>query len=161
MPTRFIDQPTLAARWALRAIHAYQRYLSPRKGFSCALRGATGGDSCSAYGHRVIARCGLRKGLRLLRRRLGACGRTYRLRAGPLNYQLRYQQGSCDPGCGDPGCCNPGDVASGACDFAGSFFSSGSCDPGTWGRKKPKIRDEDLEALRARVEARRKSVERE
>ncbi|MDB5917022.1 MAG: hypothetical protein JWR40_1256 [Massilia sp.] len=132
MPARFIDKPGLAASCALRAIRAYQRFLSPRKGFSCALREASGGDGCSAYGHRVIARCGLRKGLRLLRRRLDACGRTHRLRAGPLS----YQQGSCDPGCGDPGCCNPADVVSGACDFLGSFFSSGSCDPGTWGRKK-------------------------
>ena len=72
MPMRFIEQPGLAARWALRAIRAYQRHLSPRKGFCCAHRGATGGDSCSAHGYRVIARCGLRKGLRLLRRRLEA-----------------------------------------------------------------------------------------
>jgi putative component of membrane protein insertase Oxa1/YidC/SpoIIIJ protein YidD len=59
------DRTGLAARCALAAIRAYQRHLSPRKGFSCALRGATGGRSCSAYGYRAIALCGLGKGLRL------------------------------------------------------------------------------------------------
>jgi putative component of membrane protein insertase Oxa1/YidC/SpoIIIJ protein YidD len=37
-------------RLALAAIRGYQRWISPRKGFRCALRTATGGDSCSAYG---------------------------------------------------------------------------------------------------------------
>jgi putative component of membrane protein insertase Oxa1/YidC/SpoIIIJ protein YidD len=69
----------LGATCALAAIRAYQRVLSPRKGFCCALRAVTGGDSCSAYGYRVIARCGLWTGLRLLRRRLDACARQHRL----------------------------------------------------------------------------------
>ena len=118
MPARFIDEPGLAARWALRAIRVYQRHLSPHKGFSCAYRGATGGDSCSAHGYRVIARCGLRKGWRLLRRRLNACGQQHRFGVGPL----RYQQGSIDLGCpGVEDCCSLG------CDL-GEF----------WGKKKRK-----------------------
>ncbi len=105
MPARFIDQPGLAARCALRAIRAYQRHLSPHKGFSCALREASGGRSCSSYGYRAIARCGLRKGLRLLRRRLHACGQQHRFGGGPLS----YQQGSIDLGCaGLDDCCSPG-----------------------------------------------------
>jgi putative component of membrane protein insertase Oxa1/YidC/SpoIIIJ protein YidD len=94
----------VTARCALLAIRAYQRYLSPRKGFSCALRHATGGRSCSSYGYRAIARCGLRKGWRLLRRRLDACGRAHRFGGGPLS----YQQGSIDPGCdlGVPDVCD-------------------------------------------------------
>jgi putative component of membrane protein insertase Oxa1/YidC/SpoIIIJ protein YidD len=136
----------LAARCALGAIRAYQRHLSPRKGFSCALRAATGGRSCSAYGYRVIARCGLRKGLRLLRRRLDACGRQHQHRGGPL----RYQHGECDPGCDLA--CDVGDVASGVYDVLGTCSS---CDFGSWGRsnKKLKAKDVDFEALRARVEA--------
>jgi putative component of membrane protein insertase Oxa1/YidC/SpoIIIJ protein YidD len=156
MPPRCIDEPGLAARWALRAIRAYQRHLSPRKGFSCALRAASGRPSCSVYGYRVIARCGLRKGWRLLRRRLDACGQQHRSGAGPLS----YQQGSCDPGCGDLSC-DVGDVVSGACDLLGNFGSCGSCDPGAWSRsdKKRKSKDANFEALRARVEARRKRAE--
>lgn len=50
---------------ALAAIRGYQRWLSPRKGFCCAFRAATGGDSCSRYGCRVIERFGLRCGLGL------------------------------------------------------------------------------------------------
>jgi putative component of membrane protein insertase Oxa1/YidC/SpoIIIJ protein YidD len=139
------DRTGLAARCALAAIHAYQRHLSPHKGFSCALRGATGGRSCSAYGYRVIARCGLRKGLRLLRRRLDACGQTHRFGGGPLS----YQHGDCDPGCDLS--CDVGDVASGVFDVLGNC----GCDLGSWGRsnKKPKVNDADFEALRARVEA--------
>jgi putative component of membrane protein insertase Oxa1/YidC/SpoIIIJ protein YidD len=149
MPARFIDEPGLAARWALRAIRAYQRHLSPRKGFSCALRASNGGRSCSSYGHRVIARCGLRKGLRLLRRRLDACGQQHRFGGGPLS----YQQGDCDPGCDLS--CDVADVASGACDVLGNC---GSCDLGSWGRshKKLKVNDADFDALRARVEERKR-----
>ncbi len=110
MRRRFIDEPGLAARCALRAIRFYQRHLSPRKGYSCAHRGATGGDSCSAYGYRVLQRCGLRTGLRLLRRRLDACGRQQRFGGGPLS----YQHGDCDPGI-DADCC--GDVLSSTCDL--------------------------------------------
>lgn len=146
MPTRRVEPPGLAARWALRAIGVYQRHLSPRKGFSCAHRGATGGDSCSAHGCRVIARCGLRTGLRLLQRRLDACGRQHRCGAGPL----RYQQGSIDLGCAPS--CDACDLASGACDLLGNW---GSCDLGSWRRsaKKPTVNDADFDALRARVEA--------
>jgi putative component of membrane protein insertase Oxa1/YidC/SpoIIIJ protein YidD len=114
----------LAARCALGAIRAYQRHLSPHKGFSCALRDAKGGRSCSSYGYRVIARCGLRKGLRLLRRRLHACGRQHQLGGGPL----RYQQGSIDPGCALDGpdvcdCCSSG------------------CDLGSWRDSKKKKKE--------------------
>jgi putative component of membrane protein insertase Oxa1/YidC/SpoIIIJ protein YidD len=94
MPARVMNAPGMAARCALRAIRLYQRHLSPRKGFSCAHRGATGGASCSTYGYRAIARYGLRTGMRLLRRRLDACGRKQRFGGGPLS----YQQGDCDPG---------------------------------------------------------------
>ena len=69
---------TCGKRLALWAIRAYQRYLSPYKGFSCAYRVLTGRDSCSAYGYKVIARHGLRAGLPLLQRRLRACGERHR-----------------------------------------------------------------------------------
>ena len=58
---------------ALRAIAFYQRHLSPRKGYCCALHATGAGRSCSAYGYRAIARGGVFNGLALLRRRIDAC----------------------------------------------------------------------------------------
>ncbi|MCC7643806.1 MULTISPECIES: membrane protein insertion efficiency factor YidD [unclassified Janthinobacterium] len=69
---------TCGKHLALWAIRAYQRHLSPWKGFRCAYRVLTGRDSCSAYGYRVIERHGLRTGLPLLQRRLRACGERHR-----------------------------------------------------------------------------------
>jgi putative component of membrane protein insertase Oxa1/YidC/SpoIIIJ protein YidD len=144
---------SLAARCALGAIRAYQRHLSPRKGFACALRAANGGRSCSSFGYRAIARCGLRKGLRLLRRRLDACGRQHRVGGGPLS----YQRGSIDPGCDLS--CDVGDIASGACEILDSCGGCGGCDSG-WPRKrarkdkrKEQVNEANMAALRARVEA--------
>lgn len=42
-----------------RLIAAYQRRLSPRKGWSCAHRVATGGDSCSGAVRGFVARRGV------------------------------------------------------------------------------------------------------
>lgn len=105
-------------RLALGAIRAYQRHLSPRKGFVCAFRAHTGRDGCSAYGLRVIGRYGLLRGLALLRSRLGDCGRVHFLQQCHLHRHrphaqrhaatappLRRQTGFCDaPSCDIPGC---------------------------------------------------------
>lgn len=99
---------SLGAHLALWAIRRYQRHLSPHKGFSCALRLATGGMGCSAYGLRAIERHGLALGLALLDRRLARCGRAHRARlavqAQParrpaINPMPYRQRGECDPGC--------------------------------------------------------------
>ncbi|QKY06178.1 membrane protein insertion efficiency factor YidD [Janthinobacterium lividum] len=92
---------TCGKRLALLAIRAYQRYLSPYKGYSCALRVLTGRDSCSAYGYKVIARHGLRPGLALLQRRLRACGERHRQHGAlqpPARQSARRQAqaGYCD-----------------------------------------------------------------
>ncbi len=98
---------------ALAAIRGYQRWLSPRKGFCCAFRAATGGESCSSYGYRVIERFGLGRGLGLLDRRLALCGHVHR-RARPAAPpapapMMRYRQhGHCDVPCDSPGCDGPG-----------------------------------------------------
>ncbi|HEX9173450.1 MAG TPA: membrane protein insertion efficiency factor YidD [Telluria sp.] len=89
----------LLTRLALLSIRAYQRYLSPVKGFSCALRVATGGDSCSAYGYRVIDRRGIKQGLGLLRRRMQACGHAHRQNLGRTHSPLHAQRGVCDLPC--------------------------------------------------------------
>jgi putative component of membrane protein insertase Oxa1/YidC/SpoIIIJ protein YidD len=101
-------------RLALAAIRGYQRWISPRKGFRCALRTATGGDSCSAYGYRVIERFGLRCGIGLLQRRLALCGHVYRTaapgrRAPAVRNPWRHkEQGHCDVPC-DSSCDTPCD----------------------------------------------------
>jgi putative component of membrane protein insertase Oxa1/YidC/SpoIIIJ protein YidD len=131
----------MLTRLALLSIRGYQRYLSPIKGFSCALRVATGGASCSAYGYRAIQRRGVRRGLPLLRRRLAACGDIHRQNVAVRNLSLRNQGGFCDLPCDSPGCDLPGcDLPSGkslgrACSFIGDFLSC--CDFG-WDSKKKK-----------------------
>jgi uncharacterized protein len=50
---------TIAAQFADSAIGAYQRYISPYKGFCCAYRAHTGKRSCSAYGRAVVQKLGL------------------------------------------------------------------------------------------------------
>ncbi|MFZ4875510.1 membrane protein insertion efficiency factor YidD [Janthinobacterium sp. Mn2066] len=97
---------------ALWVIRAYQRHLSPYKGFSCAYRVLTGRDSCSGYGYRAIARHGLITGWALLRRRLHACGTRHRehLAQHPSTFMTarhRAQAGFCDlptTDCGDCSC---------------------------------------------------------
>lgn len=90
---------------ALLAIRAYQRYLSPLKGYACAFRVLTGRDSCSAYGYRAIKRFGLLRGLALLRRRLQACSQhlhAHRAATPAKRYvtaRHRAQAGDCDLPC--------------------------------------------------------------
>jgi putative component of membrane protein insertase Oxa1/YidC/SpoIIIJ protein YidD len=58
---------------AVAAIRGYQRYLSPRKGFSCAHRRLHGGVSCSEYFRRSIEAEGLARAIPHFQRRLEAC----------------------------------------------------------------------------------------
>jgi putative component of membrane protein insertase Oxa1/YidC/SpoIIIJ protein YidD len=60
-------------RLALAAITAYQRHISPRKGFCCAHRVQHGGPSCSEYARQTLIVYGLRQTMPLLRQRLRAC----------------------------------------------------------------------------------------
>lgn len=128
---------------ALRAIALYQRHLSPRKGYCCALHAAGRGRSCSAYGYRAIARGGMVNGLALLRNRMDACGQVPRRRSG-----LDRQRGFCDVGC-DVGGCDAGHCD--ACDIAD--LCSGGCDwPRGRGRKSKRAGNLANEnALRERV----------
>lgn len=64
--------PSLGAAMLLRAIAAYQRWLSPRKGFACAYRVRHGGPGCSGYAEAAIRAEGLAAWPKV-RRRLSAC----------------------------------------------------------------------------------------
>lgn len=125
---------------ALLAIRAYQRFLSPLKGYACAFRVLTGRDSCSAYGYRVIERFGLPRGLVLLRRRMHACSQHYHRHYSEaattrhLTARHRMQAGYCD-------CDGPGDLS---CDLPSSKCASNLCDGSDfidccdWSEKKKK-----------------------
>jgi len=170
---------------ALAAIRGYQRWISPYKGFCCALRAHTGGDSCSSYGYLVIGRFGLRRGLGLLDRRLALCGHVHRTfvpaRLAPLsrptvrNPWRHKEQGHCDVPCDSPGCDLPDLPCHGGrgCSAAGDLLDAASCgcdiwDCGHssrerarrcwngWGQDQPRHRDSThLDALARRIEERR------
>lgn len=150
---------------ALAAIRFYQRYLSPHKGFSCALRVATGGASCSAYGHAVIARFGLRRGLALLQRRFELCAHVHaRTHAAPPPHpRMTYQRGFCDLPCDLP-CHVPGHCVSiDVADALGCACDAGDCCWSTrmrdWLGARRRNR-ERLDAAAGRI-ARRESTRRE
>jgi uncharacterized protein len=119
---------------ALFAISAYQRHLSPRKGYGCAYRVHTGHRSCSALGYRAIRKYGLWPGLQVLRQRLARCGET----AAGVRAR-RAQQGFCDLGCPCdlPSCDAPTDCVGAAVDGLDCL----SCDCGPWG---PRRRDDTV-----------------
>jgi putative component of membrane protein insertase Oxa1/YidC/SpoIIIJ protein YidD len=151
----------IAAALALAAIRFYQRVVSPYKGFSCALRVATGGASCSAYGHAVIARFGLVRGLGLLQRCFELCGHVHRRAHAcpPPHPRLKYQRGFCDAPCDLP--CD----GHGHCASADTIADVAGCvgDVGDWGRsssrneprrRERRRRSEELDAAAERVRRR-------
>jgi putative component of membrane protein insertase Oxa1/YidC/SpoIIIJ protein YidD len=107
----------------LAAIVAYQRCLSPYKGFCCAYRLHTGRQSCSALGFRAVRRYGVLVGFTVLRRRTYLCGVVHRRYCNFRSRARHLQNGFCDVGCDLPcdvsgldGCLSIGDVAS-CCDW--------------------------------------------
>jgi putative component of membrane protein insertase Oxa1/YidC/SpoIIIJ protein YidD len=68
---------TLAAQFTDSAIGAYQRYLSPYKGFCCAYRAHTGKRSCSSYGRAIVQKLGLFAFLTSLPRQFERCKLAY------------------------------------------------------------------------------------
>ena len=131
-------------RVLLTAIRAYQRYVSPYKGFCCAYRVHTGRSSCSALGYRAVRRHGVFGGLALIQERTQLCGVVHRRRSKMPPRPLTAQQGVCDIGCNLPACdlgCDfpDGKSLSKACDFI-SCCDCGSCD---WPSRKRKDADKE------------------
>lgn len=89
-------------RFALFAIHCYQRYISPYKGFRCAYSVHTRCASCSSLGYRAVRRYGVLGGLSILRKRTYLCGVAHRRFAVQSRRPLRSQRGDCDMGCDAP-----------------------------------------------------------
>ncbi|WP_370878352.1 membrane protein insertion efficiency factor YidD [Variovorax paradoxus] len=65
--------------FAIAAIDAYQRFISPYKGFRCAHRVRTGGASCSQFAKRALDRLGMMAGILVTIRRFEACAASARI----------------------------------------------------------------------------------
>lgn len=63
----------MLSRAALLGIHAYQRWLSPRKGYRCAYSVRHGGTGCSGYAKAAIRENGLLAAIPLVRARFADC----------------------------------------------------------------------------------------
>src|SRR5262245_22787194 len=108
--------PTIPAAITCAAIEWYQRYVSPRKGFSCARRVLRGGASCSQFAKRALSRCGLAAGVRPVRRRFEKCHAAQQI----LDYERRPSEKrnhypSDARGCPDLKPLSPDDAAAMAC----------------------------------------------
>ena len=77
---------------AAGAVGAYQRHISPHKGFCCAYRAHTGRVSCSEFGRRVILKLGLVAFVRLMPRQFARC------RAAFAAIRLDPKHGAARPG---------------------------------------------------------------
>ncbi|MEH2305345.1 membrane protein insertion efficiency factor YidD [Nostoc sp.] len=64
---------SFARQVSAAAITGYQKHISPHKGFACAHRILYGGESCSGYFKRVIAKEGLKVAFVNSRERFQAC----------------------------------------------------------------------------------------
>lgn len=119
----------------LFAIRAYQRCLSPYKGFSCAYRCHTGRASCSDFGYRAIRLLGVGAGLSILRERMFLCGVAHRRHAPPRVRPHWKQRGDCDVGC--DGCDFPDLPSAESLSDCTNCCDSGNCD---WSNGKRKSR---------------------
>lgn len=61
---------------AVQSIKAYQKFISPHKGWNCAHALVHGGPSCSNYGLVVIKEHGVLRGLTLLKARFRECSQA-------------------------------------------------------------------------------------
>ena len=126
----------LARACALAAITAYQRYLSPHKGFCCAYRVHTGRRSCSGLGFRAVRRYGVLAGIAVLRKRMVLCGVVHRRHAPAQRRLARSQAGFCDCSCDLP------DLSCDAFNFGDAFSCCDACNC-DWPSRNRKEKDEE------------------
>lgn len=81
----------MVRRSAISSINAYQRYLSPRKGFACPHRVLHQSESCSEYVKQTLIRQGLFAAIQAAPERFQACGSA----ATALRMNGTRQQGGC------------------------------------------------------------------
>ena len=119
---------------ALGLIKAYQRFLSPYKGYHCAFRVHLDAASCSSYALQAIQRWGLLAGLRIAGRRTALCSAlVHQLRAerdlAGRRARMHAQSGFCDPGC-DASDCSIADAGGCGCDALDLCSFAGDCGGG-------------------------------
>lgn len=108
LTTPCVMMKTILTPCALWAIRAYQRHLSPRKGYGCAYRLLYGGSGCSGVAYRLVRRYGVFKAWLVLQRRFAHCRAAQAaLRQQRFHAGAAHQRGECDAGCVDLDC---GDV---------------------------------------------------
>lgn len=122
----------MLSRAALLGIHAYQRWLSPRKGYRCAYSVLHGGTGCSGYAKAAIRERGLLAAIPLVRARFADCRTAFseiRGEAKPKRKRTRWWHYTDPTGCCD---CAPSVQA---CRFGGKsgakdtgFCDSNPCD---------------------------------
>lgn len=98
-----------ASQVAISAITGYQKYISPRKGFSCAHRVLYGGDSCSQHVKKLIAEHGLIAAVPLTRQRFKNCRSANLILRSETEEERRRRQNqscSCNPSCDPTEACN-------------------------------------------------------
>lgn len=117
---------------ALLAIEAYQRWLSPLKGYRCAHARLNHGLTCSQYGKQVIAERGVILGILALRERFDACHDAAQLLRSRQCSSMSMESGSGSEEAGK--CCGEmsGDFCGGCRDGAdkssgGEKSSGGGC----------------------------------
>jgi putative component of membrane protein insertase Oxa1/YidC/SpoIIIJ protein YidD len=91
------------------SIGIYPRYLSPRKGFSCAHNHLHGRGSCSAFGKRVVVKYGVLRFSQLLFLRFAEC------REASVISATEPSKNKDDKGLGVPGYCAIDAAVSTAC----------------------------------------------
>lgn len=126
LPQPLDSQALLMRLLALIAIRAYQRVISPYKGFCCAYGFHTGHRSCSALGYRAIRSQGLLRGIALLQQRLDRCAIAYK-RYRPSVSSRSSQRGVCDLGACAPSDLPAIDCAPADCDMAACAPSPCDC----------------------------------
>lgn len=91
------------------SIGLYQRYLSPRKGFTCAHNHLHGRGSCSEFGKRVVIKYGVLRFFPLLFLRFAACRDAF------VTVSEESPKDKDDKGLGLPGYCAIDLAANAAC----------------------------------------------
>ncbi|WP_254625964.1 membrane protein insertion efficiency factor YidD [Nostoc sp. TCL240-02] len=72
---------------AIESITAYQKYISPSKGFSCSHRLLHGGDSCSNYIKRMLSEHKLHEAIQSSLKRFQSCGAASKTLKAKANFR--------------------------------------------------------------------------
>ena len=89
----------MLARAVILAIHAYRRWLSPLKGYSCPHNALHGNGSCSQFAISAIEERGLVDGWRALQVRFGECKAAAKTMAEKRRKQLEGVADGCADAC--------------------------------------------------------------